>query len=237
MIRKLDWYLILAASSLAFTIPFAIAAIAHAKGAEVGSGWFFTVFPGIGLAVCGTAGNAIVVGAAMNLKMSRLARAFLFSTAGISFVAMFVVIPVYLYARYTERTLVEAIHAAQEDPLGFAWFVLLLVMVEFQASALVVVSGAKTAERLEAEAKVAAGLRAADEVAHESRATTPVKILTALANQDRQTAADLLSATGVRSQATIGKHLKALEADSRIHGVHDINRGAKVWSLGAAHQP
>lgn len=83
---RLDPYLLLAATSLSMTIPFSIAAFAHGKGVDVGDRWFFALLPGVGMAICGTAGNAAVVGALLTIKMSRRAQIFLALVALVSFV-------------------------------------------------------------------------------------------------------------------------------------------------------
>ncbi len=217
-----DWNYLVGLASVAVTAPFAMAAIAHVKGAEVGSGWFYTLLPGMAMAICGTIGNSMVVSAAMTMRgLSKGVTRGLWAIFGISLLATTFVLGGHMVAQYRQMTLVELL-----GPWLFGlWCVCLFTMVDLQAPGNFVVSALKrqaAAEAAESRQAVAQG------------AATPALIQEALQGRSRQTIKELAATCDVGHQA-ITSALNKMKAQGTVVGVHDIEHGrAKVWSLKEA---
>lgn len=218
-----DRYLGLAFCSWATMIPLLVSAFAHIKGTETADHWFFTVLPGVGMALGGTFGNCLVIAAALNTRIvfPRGTRAGVFLWSTLSLVATGYLLKNYLLAAYSGVLITELLSGASLD----VWFYSVLMMAEGPTPCLVFLSQITQSAQVAVERSVQeAGVGIKGRILHE------------LLHNGERTVAGLHDVDSFPTAATLGKHLKDLaKADPpQVHSVVLDGSVAAVWRIGAA---
>ena len=213
-----DRYLGLAFCSWGTMIPLLVSAFAHIKGTDTADHWFFTVLPGVGMALGGTFGNCLVIAAALNHKipLTKWTRPGILIWSAASLAATGFLLKNYLLAAYSGVLITELLSGISLD----VWFYSVLMMAEGPTPCLVFLSQITQSAQVQVE-------RTAQETTG-----TPQRILLELLTGDK-TAASLADVLGV-GVATVGNHLKKLKKAGDAHSVMLPGSAAAVWRIGAA---
>lgn len=228
---RIDAPLAVVYAAQAATAALMWSAFSHVKGVpSYADSGLLVAISAFGLALCGTAGNALVVDGLMTLELTRGKWWFLATIATVSFTCMMFVLPVHLYVAYPghdpEMTILAALGS-----WSWLWFVAVLAMAELQAPALMVVSSLRFLQAQEVERARLQADKQVDSAISATGKTTKDKILFFLRSSDGETTKAISMSTGV-GLATVAKHAADLQESGIIHGLK--SPAGTRWWLGAA---
>lgn len=233
---KIDMPLFVVYAAQVATIPLMWSALSHAKGIEgsLADHPVAVAFTGIGLALCGTAGNSLVVNAMMTMELRRGVKYFLGVVAGISFACMMFVVSTHLHAAYSAGA-DGRLGRRLDDTLGswsIIWFLAVLAVAELQAPALMVVSALRRKAEAE-EKKAATTARILESITDTGGALKPIdRTKAAVLARPGLSTKELAEAAGVSVTTIANSHGEKLTKLGIIH--RRMTKEGATWWPGPA---
>ncbi len=181
--------------ALAVEGPMNIGAYLMSHGEDAPEGLFFRWVPGVGLAIVGLLGNALVAQAITRPETPDRIRYLLGAAWMLAFLSILVVLPIYLLGAQEDLKVRETIALALTPAGALAWFWCLAVVltVHVTVPALMVVSAVQRGAAAEELAKAAEHDRlvVVDRALEATNVPTQTRIISAISDHGAMTAKDL----------------------------------------------
>ena len=231
--KHLTFPFVVAVLALAVEGPMNIGAYLMSHGEDAPVGFFFRWVPGIGLAVVGLLGNALVAQAVTRPETPNALRWLLGTCWGIAFLAILVVLPIYLLGAQEDLKVRATIALALTPAGALAWFWCLGVVltVHVTVPALMVVSAVQ--QRAAAEVVVKAlehdRLVTVERALDSTKVPTQTRIIAAISEQGPLSIASLSERIPDVTQQTVRSNAEKLRNKGRLSYV--LGREPREYEL------